>query len=406
MKKSTTSSKSHLCLFLLCFFISLSSISQKNVSGKVSDENRQLLKGVTVSEKGRSNSTVSNDDGNFSLTVINSNAVLVFTSVGFVTKEQKVNNQDFLSITLQNDQKVLGDVVVVGYGTQRKKDLTGAIASVGAKDIEKIPTNGVDKALQGQVAGLQISTTSGAPGGNTTILIRGISSITGGIEPLFVIDGYPVTSVGYSNPLSTINPNDIESVDVLKDASSTAIYGSRGSNGVIIITTKRGKAGKPKLQFDSYVGFQEVAHKIKLMNAKQFASFVVDGRNNGYIDNNRSASINDPNSVRGASFRVSDRYLNKGFLDSIGEGTDWQSVIFRRAMIGNYQMSVSGGTDAVKYALSGGYFNQDGIVIQSNFKRYSFNANLDAKISNKLTVGVNLAPSYTSEYTPPIQGHY
>ena len=253
---------------------------------------------------------------------------------------------------------------------------------------------------------MQISTTSGAPGGNTTILVRGISSITGGIEPLFVIDGYPVNSVGYSNPLSTINPNDIESIDVLKDASSTAIYGSRGSNGVIIITTKRGKAGKPKIEFDSYVGIQEVAHKIDLMNAKQFASFVVDGRNAGYIDNNRTASINDPNSVRGASFRVSDRYRNQKFLDSIGEGTDWQDVIFRKAMISNYQLSVSGGNDGMRYSLSGGFFNQDGIVIQSNFKRYSFKANVDAKLSNKLSVGVSLLPTFSQEVTPPIQGHY
>ncbi len=406
MKISTASLKSSLYLLILFLFISFSAFTQKNVSGKVAEENGQPLKGVTVSEKGRSNSTITNDDGNFNITVNSSNAILVFTSVGYVTREQKVTNESMLSIILQSEQKVLGDVVVVGYGTQRKKDLTGAIASVGAKDIEKIPTNGVDKALQGQVAGLQISTTSGAPGGNTTILIRGISSITGGIEPLFVIDGYPVTSVGYSNPLSTINPNDIESVDVLKDASATAIYGSRGSNGVIIITTKRGKSGKPKVEFDSYVGVQEVAHKIKLMNAKQFASFVVDGRNAGYLDNNRNGSINDPNSLRGASFRISDRYKNNAFLDSIGEGTDWQSVIFRKAMINNYQLSVSGGNEGVRYAISGGYFNQDGIVIKSNFKRYSFKANVDAKLSNKLSVGVSLLPSYSQEYSPPIQGHY
>lgn len=203
---------------------------------------------------------------------------------------------------------------MIGYGTQRRKDLTGAIASVGAKQIEKVPSNSVDKALQGQVAGLQISTTSGGPGGNTTILVRGISSITGGIEPLFVIDGYPITSVGYSNPLSTINPNDIESLDVLKDASATAIYGSRGSNGVIIITTKKGRTGKPKIEFNSYTGVQQVAHKIELMDARQFASFVVDSRNAGYLDNFPTGNINHDNNTRpGASYDLSDRYLSKSF---------------------------------------------------------------------------------------------
>lgn len=396
------------CLSLvLLLFISIEVMAQSVVTGKVLGDSSQPLSGVTVSEKGTSNATLSKEDGSFSIRLTTSKPVLILSNVGFTEKEVAVSKQNNISITLAAESKQLNDVVVVGYGTQRKKDLTGAIASVGAKDIEKIPTNGVDKALQGQVAGLQISTTSGAPGGNTTILVRGISSITGGIEPLFVIDGYPVTSVGYSNPLSTINPNDIESIDVLKDASSTAIYGSRGSNGVIIITTKRGKSGKPKIEFDSYVGVQEVAHKIDLMNARQFAEFVIDGRNAGYIDNNRvTGNINDPNSVRGASFRISDCYKNNAFLDSIGEGTDWQDVIFRKAMISNYQLSVSGGNEGMRYSISGGYFNQDGIIIKSNFKRYSFKANIDAKISNKLSIGVSLLPSYSKEYTPPIQGHY
>ncbi len=298
-------------------------------------------------------------------------------------------------------------MVVVGYGTTKRKDLTGAIGSVGAKDIEKITTNSVDKALQGQVAGLQISTTSGAPGGNTSILIRGISSITGGVEPLFVIDGYPVTSVGYSNPLSTINPNDIESIDVLKDASATAIYGSRGSNGVIIITTKRGKTGKARIQFDSYVGTQQVAHKIKLMDAQQFAQFDIDARNAGYLDNFPTGNINDDNNTRpGASYDISDRYKNKAFMDSVGAGTDWQNVIFRKAMVQSHQVSVSGGNEGTRYSLSAGYFNQDGIIIQSNFKRYSFKVNVDTKVSNKVNVGISVLPSFSEEYSPPIQGHY
>lgn len=211
-------------LFVFSFIFSVPSFAQTIITGKISGENSQPLQGVTVTEKETANATVSKEDGSFSIKLSTSKPTLVFSSVGYAHREFAVGRENIINITLTAEQKQLNDVVVIGYGTQRKKDLTGAIASVGAKEIEKIPTSGVDKALQGQVPGLQISTISGAPGGNTTILIRGISSITGGVEPLFVIDGYPVNSVGYSNPLSTINPNDIESIDVLKDASSTAIY--------------------------------------------------------------------------------------------------------------------------------------------------------------------------------------
>jgi len=407
MKKMTKSPRARWVVPFICLLFSIQSFGQKNVTGKVTDETGKPIKGVTVMEKGNSNVTISNDEGIFSITVSNPKAALVFTSIGFLSMDYKLSNENNITVKLQNEQKVLGDVVVIGYGSQRKKDLTGSIGSVSSKEIEKIPTNSVDKALQGQVAGLQISSTSGAPGGNTTILLRGISSITGGVEPLFVIDGYPVTSVGYSNPLSTINPNDIESVDVLKDASATAIYGSRGSNGVIIITTKRGKSGKAKIEFNTFVGVQEVAHKVKLMDAQQFASFVIDSRNAGYLDNNPTGNINDNNNTRpGASWDIPDRYLNKAFMDSVGKGTNWQDQIFRQAPISQHSLSVSGGNEAVRYSISGSYFNQEGILIQSGFKRYSFKASIDAKISSKLSVGASILPTYSQERTPQIQGHY
>ncbi len=395
---------------LLSLLFSFSAFAQSRVSGKIVGENNQPVSGATITEKQTANAAVSNAEGFFSINLRTVSPVLVVTSVGFLEKEVTVGNQNNITVVLTTEQKQLSDVVVIGYGTQRRKDLTGAIASVGSKDIEKIPTTSVDKALQGQVAGLQISSTSGAPGGNTTILVRGISSITGGIEPLFVIDGYPVNSVGYSNPLSTINPNDIESVDVLKDASATAIYGSRGSNGVVIITTKRGRSGKARIEFDTYVGVQEVAHKPEMMNARQYAQFLIDARNAGHLDNppqgNTNPSINDPNALRGNSYKISDKYKNQAFLDSIGEGTDWQDAIFRQAMVQNYQISVSGGNEGVRYSMSGGYFNQDGIIIQSNFKRYSFKANIDAKVNSKLNAGISLLPSFSTEASPPITGHY
>ena len=408
--KRLTASGAKQCFWGFTLLLFTIVTKAQTITGKVTDENRQPMPGVSITEKGTANVTSSKVDGTFLIRLTTSQPVVVFSNVGYASSEVIVGTQTNITVTLNPEQRQLGDVVVIGYGTQKRKDLTGAIASVGAKDIEKIPTNSVDKALQGQVPGLQISSTSGAPGGNTTILVRGISSITGGIEPLFVIDGYPVTSVGYSNPLSTINPNDIESVDVLKDASATAIYGSRGSNGVVIITTKRGKSGKPKIEFDSYVGMQEVAHKPKMMNAGQFAQFLIDARNAGHLDNppqgNSNPSINDPNSLRGNSYKISDKYLSKAFLDSVGEGTDWQDAIFRKALVQNYQVAISGGNEGIRYALSGGYFNQDGIIIKTNFKRYSFKVNVDAKLNNKLTAGISLLPSFTTEVSPPIIGHY
>ncbi|MHA4845049.1 SusC/RagA family TonB-linked outer membrane protein [Flavitalea antarctica] len=407
MKKNLTPCFSFFPLLLIGLLSASSAFSQNiQITGKILDEKAEPLKGATVMEKGSSNKTLSGDGGLFSLRISAPTATIEVSFIGYGTREIEVNGQTSLEITLTATSKDLDRVVVVGYGTQRKRDLTGSIASIGSKEIEKIPTNSLDKALQGQVAGLQISSTSGAPGGNTTILVRGISSITGGIEPLFVIDGYPVNSVGYSNPLSTINPNDIESVDVLKDASATAIYGSRGSNGVVIITTKRGKSGKAKIEFDAYVGVQSVANKLEMMNARQFSSFLIDARNAGYVDNTPGASINDPNSARGNSYKISDKYKNQAFLDSVGNGTDWQDAIFREAFIQNYQVSVSGGNEGIRYSISGGYFDQDGIIINTNFKRYSFKANVDAKVSNKVNVGVSLLPSFSTEITPPIVGHY
>ncbi|MBC7902439.1 MAG: TonB-dependent receptor, partial [Gemmatimonadaceae bacterium] len=406
--KRLLSSKCIYCLSSLIFLSLFGSAYGQSIRGKISDENGKPMNGVSVFEKGTNKGVTSGTDGQYIINVNSPNAILIFSFIGYSTREIAAGDPATVNVVLVIDSlKKMDQVVVVGYGTQRRKDLTGAIGSVSAREIEKVTTNSVDKALQGQVAGLQISTTSGAPGGNTTILIRGISSITGGVEPLFVIDGYPVTSVGYSNPLSTINPADIESIDVLKDASATAIYGSRGSNGVIIITTKRGKSGKAKIEFNSYIGTQQVAHKIDLMNAQQFAQFIVDGRNAGYLDNFPNGKTSDDNNTRpGASYDISDRYLNKTFMDSVGEGTDWQNVIFRRAMVQSHQVSVSGGNEGTRYALSAGYFSQDGIIIQSNFKRYSFKVNVDSKLSDKVSVGISMLPSYSEEFSPPIQGHY
>jgi TonB-linked SusC/RagA family outer membrane protein len=380
--------QSRVGLIALVWVLALSQLLAQTpliVTGRVTDETGQVLPGVTVLVKSTSNGTTTSAEGTYRLSVPAANATLVASYVGYLSQEVAVSGRSVVDIKMAPGDKTLSEVVVVGYGTQEKKDLTGAIATVSAKDIVKVPVSGFDQALQGQVAGLQISSSSGAPGGNTNILIRGIGSISGGNEPLFVIDGFPVSGAGVGNPLNTINPNDIESIDVLKDASATAIYGSRGSNGVIIVTTKRGKAGKSQIQVDAYTGFQELGKKIPMMNAQEFAQFTIDGRNNGYLDNVATGKITDPNSVRPASYRIPTDLQNPAAL---GVGTDWQDAIYRSAPIRNVQVAASGGSENVRYAVSANYFDQQGIIINSGLKRYSFRANVDAKASSRLTVRI------------------
>jgi len=363
------------------------------VTGRVSDETGKPLPGVNVKVKASTVGATTTGEGTYRLALPAGATTLVFSFVGYQTQEAVIGNRASVDLTMTPEASGLSEVVVVGYGTQQKKDLTGAIASVNSKDIAKVPVSGLDQALQGQVAGLQISQSNGAPGGNTSILIRGIGSISGGNEPLFVIDGYPVTNSGIGNPLNTINPNDIESIDVLKDASSTAIYGSRGSNGVVMITTKRGKAGKTRIEVDAYTGVQQVAKRLDLLNTPDSVQFVKEGRNNGYLDNVATGKITDPNAVRPNSYQIP--AIIQGDISSLPD-TDWQDLIFRTAPISNYQVSASGGNENLRFALSGGYFKQQGIIISSGLERYSFRMNLDGKLSKKLSVGVTMLPSFNT----------
>lgn len=377
------------------------------LTGRVLDENAQPLPGANVLLKTdgpgtAKTGTTTDANGQFRINIPASASAVVVSSVGYTTQEVVLQNRSDLTITMVPGDKTLNEVVVVGYGTQQKKDLTGAISSISAKELTKLPVSGVDQALQGQVAGLQISNTSGAPGGNTSILVRGVGSISGGVEPLFVVDGFPVNSTGVGNPLNSLNPQDIESIDVLKDASSTAIYGSRGSNGVIIITTKRGKAGKARVELDYYTGFQQAAKLLDMMNSKQFAEFTIEGRNNGYLDNG-GTDPNAPNSARAVSYRIPDVLRDPANLERT---TDWQREIFRTAPIRNVQVSTSGGTETTRYSASAGYFNQQGILINTGFKRYSASLSVDAKLAKRVNVGLSLLPSYSQLREVPSTGHY
>jgi len=359
-------------------FLKINPMPERLVAGKVvTQEDGVPLIGVSVMIKGSSAGTVTDTNGDFSLSIPDNETVLVFSYLGYTTKEVTVKDERTLNVVLAQNNQELSQIVVIGYGTTRKSDLTGSVSSIKSEELKAVPVTSFDQALQGRAAGVQVTQTTGAPGGETNIRIRGTSSVNASSEPLYVIDGMLVNSngsemsIGGRGPrigaLSTINPGDIESIEVLKDASATAIYGSRGANGVILITTKRGKAGKGSVTFESYYGVQEVANKLDLLNATQFAELVND------------AAIN--------AGRVP-VYVNPGAL---GEGTDWQEELFQVAPIANYQLSLTGGDTKTRYAVSGGYFTQDGIVIGSDFERYSFRVNLDTEINDKLTIGNNLS---------------
>ena len=349
------------------------------LKGKVTDaEKGDGLPGVSVLIRGTNKGTTTNANGEYSLQIPDNGAVLVFSFVGYEPQEMAIGNQTQLNIALKADIKALNEVVVVGYGQVKKSDLTGSVATVAVEEIKKVAVTSLDQALQGRAAGVQITQNSGAPGGATTIRIRGGNSIQGDNEPLYVIDGIPFKNDGAGsgssfNVLSTLNPSDIESMSVLKDASSTAIYGSRGANGVVIITTKRGKAGKSTINLESYYGVQEVRKKYGVLNGREYAQFVNDANTN-----EGRAAVYTPDQV-----------------NAFGEGTDWQNEIFRSAPISNYQLSMSGGDERTQYALSGGYFKQNGIVTNSDFDRYSLRLNLDRKLTERLKVGNSLTVNRT-----------
>ncbi len=386
------------------------------VSGTVTDESGQPLPGANILEKGTTNGTQTDFDGKFSLTATNSNAILIVSYLGFITNEVSINGQANLSISLQEDSAKLDEVVVIGYGSANKRNLTGAIGSLRSQELEDQPVTSFDQGLAGRLPGVDISQSGGAPGGGVSVNIRGVSSISGGTSPLYVIDGVPLSSstggafaqgqsgegsfdTTYSlNPLSTINPSDIESIQVLKDAAAAAIYGSRGSNGVILITTKKGRQGeKPTVSFNTYTGFQRVDNKVDVMNAQEFAEYTKLARDNSWIAKDPiNNSANDPQNIRSAQDRYAPYlipYLNGG-----GTGltdTDWQDEIFRNAQVQNYELSVRGGTAKTNYFISGNYFDQEGVVINSGLKRYSARLNVNTEISDKVRFGINLNPSFT-----------
>ncbi|WP_339917796.1 TonB-dependent receptor [Yeosuana marina] len=358
------------------------------VSGNISDSNGQPLPGASIIEKGTSNGVTTDFDGNFTITVSSNNATLVISYIGYATKEIPVNNQAKLSILLQEDTSKLDEVVVIGYGTSRKSDLTGAVASVNVDDVEKIPTSSITQNLAGRVSGVNVTSNSGAPGAGVTIRIRGTNSLQGNNDPLFVIDGIPVESSPEQNgdfsadALSGINPEDIESMEILKDASAVAIYGSRGANGVVLITTKSGKSGKTKVKINQYYGIQREMRQYDVLSPGEFARF----RNIAILNANNSQNGFVPYSPE----EIAD-------FDAGIAGTNWRDEIIREAEIRDTQLNVSGGSENLTYFFSLGNFKQDGLIRGSGFNRYSTKLSIDGNISEKLRFGTDFTFSQ-SEY--------
>ncbi|GAB3973160.1 TonB-dependent receptor [Spirosoma terrae] len=378
-------------------------IRAARISGTVVDEQNQPIPGVNVVEKQTRRGTVTDASGKFMIEV-NPGATLVFSSVGFTTQEVTVGSQPTLIITLKEDVNQLSEVVAVGYQTLRKSDVTGAIANVKARELNvTAPT--VGQALVGKLAGVQVSQVSGAPYVSTKIRVRGIGSINASSDPLYVIDGFPAGNDVF------INPNDIESIDILKDAASAAIYGSRASGGVVLITTKRGKDGKGKFEYEYQYGVNQLAKKVKLLNSSEFAQLMIDGRNNTYRDLVQNsgkpwtdAMFSDDNATRIAKVgNASAVSIPTEFYDFANQrlitpkyNTDWQDELYRNAPVSRHNLTFSGGNNGVRYLISGGYQNQQGIIVSTKQDRLNFRANIDGDISKKFKVGASMFVTSTN----------
>ncbi|WP_142687957.1 TonB-dependent receptor [Chitinophaga polysaccharea] len=385
--------------------------TRATITGMVTDDKNQPLPGVSINVKGTSLGTTTKADGHYTLNVPSVNDTLLFTYIGFAPQERALGGKTTLNVTLMAISSNLNDVVVVGYGTQKRQNVTGAIASVPMQEIRDMPVSNVASALQGKIAGVVVQQNSGSPGSTPSIKVRGFGSISAGSNPLIVVDGniVPPTAFGL------LNAEEIEKIDVLKDASSAAIYGSRGSNGVILVTTKRGRPGKTQMNLNVYSGFQQVTKKLDVLNAQQYAEFAKEAANNAYLDNVPGAQASDPNSVRPADY-LRYRYPRGDLFDWFNYDDpakvaalpdhNFQDLIFRTAPISNYQFSATGGSENVQYAVSAGYLTQDGIIKKSAMDRYTLRANVDIKATPKLRIGFNINPSYRVTQEVRSDGHW
>lgn len=384
-------------LFLLCSVVlpgfastTVPSTLNKTITGNVTDDQGLPLPGVTVSITGTKLGTVTDTRGNYQLNVpdANTQGTITFSFIGFAKQVVSIGNKTTINVSLKADNNKLNEVVVIGYGAQKRADVNGAISSVTAKDIENIPQSSVDQMIQGKAAGVTVTNGSGAPGSAASVHIRGITSLSGSNEPLYVVDGVYIDGAAYTgqnqnngnntvSPLSYLNPSDILTIDILKDASATAIYGSRGSNGVVIITTKKGKNGTAHVNYDGYYGIQQQGRFLDMMNLKEYANIqnvLADVTGVG-----RRGEFADPS--------------------LLGEGTNWQKAVFKTSPMISNNLSMTGGNENMNYYVSGGFLKQDGTIIGSNFKRYSFRTNVEGKLSNWFKLGSSMTLNRTDQNT-------
>jgi len=394
---------------------------QKKISGTVKDDKGITLPGVSVIVKGTTIGTVTNIEGFYTLEIPESATTLVFSYIGMKTLEVEINGLDIIDAVLEQQGVNLDEIVVVGYGTVKKKDITTAVASVRAKDLESQNVSNLSEALVGKMAGVQVTQSTGKPGNTLDFKVRGVGTITAGNSPLYVVDGMPLSA----GTLSTLNSSDIETIEVLKDASSASIYGSRGSNGVVIITTKQGKNQKATISYSGTTGVQSIAKKIDMMDAYQYANIARDARNNTYSDAMQSInkklvatgktpiaySLTDENGVRLANTgNNTNTIIPSEILPYLQNqsgltNTDWQDQIYRSALMQNHTISATGGSANMNYYTSLEYFGQDGIVINSDFKRYGAKLNLNGS-RGIFKFGVNLNPTHTKENIVNTDGAY
>ena len=375
-------------------------LQSKTVSGQVLDEKGEPMIGVSVLVKGTKVGVITDFEGNFKLTAPSGATVLQLTYMGYKPQDVRIEATPLI-IHMQPEEQQLDEVVVVGYGSVRKRDLTGSVASVGADKLKERSYGNALQSMSGQVSGVQITQTQGAPGMAPTIKVRGASSINAGTAPLYVIDGIPLedntSSTGSNgtsknmtfnrNPLNNINPSDIESIEILKDASSAAIYGSRGANGVVLITTKQGKAGKTRVEGNYEFGITRVNRRVDVMDAKQWIEFETAARNNTWA----TILKKNPNAKRGNDTAIPVEFSDPEWLERIGNGTDWEDVLLRTALTHNAQISASGGSEKTQFMLSAGYLNQEGVVIENDYNRLSLRSNVNHQFNERLNASVKIA---------------
>ncbi|HEY3429770.1 MAG TPA: SusC/RagA family TonB-linked outer membrane protein, partial [Cyclobacteriaceae bacterium] len=369
-------------IFLCLLSLGYAQSQDRTITGRVTADDGSPIPGVNILIKGSSQGTVTDGEGKYTLNVPASGGTLVFSFIGLLSQEREIGDLAVLDVQMAQDVTQLGEVVVTGYGDQEVRSISGSVSKVGSERIGMIPLADVSRTLQGNVAGLFSTGGSGTPGAATQVRIRGIGSATASAEPLYVLDGIPIqtadltTSTATANPLANINPNDIENVVVMKDAAATALYGSRGSNGVVLITTKSGKAGATRISLHAQHGFSDQAYQeYERLNASEYVML----RKEAYLNS-------------GGNPANADAFAGSDAID-----TDWGDVVFRTGKTRSYDVSAQGGDEKTKFFISGGYYKQEGITIYTDFERFSARFNIDHQATDKLLIGLNMTPTYSKQ---------